>query len=142
MAEINGSSDFSPVQTSSQDARSLPGAASNKEEMPEVTSSAGVSKGSTTPAQTPSTPTDGPMDTVDIKTPDPVSMAYRIDQKAQQIYVQFVDSKTGIVVTQLPPPQVLAFEDQVAQYLNSRRQAEEAPGGAGKAQDSTSVKEG
>jgi FlaG protein len=60
------------------------------------------------------------------RTPEQLSVAYRVDKKAQQIYIQFVDSKTGTVVNQLPPSQVLAFEDQVAQFLQSRHESQPA----------------
>ena len=139
MAEISGSSDFSPVQSSSQDVRPLPGVSSGP--APAISPSAGTPKATLASAKASSAPEATPADAVDIRTPDQVSVAYRVDQKAQQVYVQFVDSKTGAVINQFPPPQVLAFEDQIAEHLESRRQAESSSAGAGNTADSKNVKE-
>lgn len=139
MAEISGSSDFSPVQSSLQDVRPLPGVSSRP--VPAVSQSAGTPEATLAPVHALSAPEAVPADAVDIKPPDQVSVAYRVDQKAQQVYVQFVDSKTGAVINQFPPTQVLAFEDQIADHLESYRQAQSAASSAGNAKDSTSVKE-
>ncbi|GEM_PF-4543531 len=134
MAGISSSSDFNPVQNPSQDSRPLPDAQSSAPVFSVL-----LSAGSPHP---PSASDVGPPAAVEIKVPDQLSLSYRVDQKAQQVYVQFVDSKTGAVINQLPPPQVLAFEDQVAQYLDSSRQAESAQAVPGNAGGPTSAKEG
>lgn len=59
-----------------------------------------------------------PASQVQQQSADKVNVAYRVDSKASQVYVQFVDATTGEVINQVPPPQVLAFEEQVSKLID------------------------
>ena len=64
---------------------------------------------------------------VRLQSADKVDVAYHVDPKASQVYIQFVDATTGEVINQLPPPQVLAFEEQVSKIVDSQGQMAPSP---------------
>lgn len=64
---------------------------------------------------------------VPLQSADKVDVAYHVDPKASQVYIQFVDATTGEVINQLPPPQVLAFEEQVSKIVDSQGQMARSP---------------